>query len=60
MARIVIHLSVVLAVVLFGAGLPQIALGASELGIITGGEKGTYYQFGLNLQALATQAGDKR
>ena len=30
---------------------------ASDLGIITGGEKGTYYQFGLNLQALARQHG---
>ena len=33
------------------AGLTGMALGA-DLGIITGGEKGTYYQFGLNLQAL--------
>ena len=30
---------------------------AADLGIITGGEKGTYYQFGLNLQALAKQNG---
>ena len=28
---------------------------ATDLGIITGGEKGTYYQFGLNLQGLAKQ-----
>lgn len=28
---------------------------AAELGIITGSEKGTYYQFGLNLQRLAKQ-----
>jgi uncharacterized protein len=27
-------------------------VGGAELGIITGGEKGTYYQFGLNLKAL--------
>lgn len=33
------------------AGLTGVAAGA-DLGIITGGEKGTYYQFGLNLQAL--------
>ena len=33
------------------------ALAATELGITTGGEKGTYYQFGLNLQRLATRAG---
>jgi hypothetical protein len=30
---------------------------AADIGIITGGEKGTYYQFGLNLQALAKQKG---
>jgi TRAP transporter TAXI family solute receptor len=29
----------------------------TELGIITGSEKGTYYQFGLNLQALAKRSG---
>ena len=28
---------------------------AADLGIITGSEKGTYYQFGLNIQALARQ-----
>jgi TRAP transporter TAXI family solute receptor len=28
---------------------------AGDLGIITGSERGTYYQFGLNLQALAKQ-----
>src|SRR5262249_10563409 len=31
--------------------IPAVALGA-DVGIITGSEKGTYYQFGLNLQAL--------
>lgn len=30
---------------------------ADELGIITGSEKGTYFQFGLNLQLLVKQAG---
>ena len=30
---------------------------AADLGIITGSEKGTYYQFGLNLQALAKLKG---
>jgi TRAP transporter TAXI family solute receptor len=29
---------------------------AGELGIITGGEKGTYYQFGLDLQRLVKQS----
>jgi len=33
------------------------AAAAPDLGIITGGEKGTYYQFGLNLQALAKPNG---
>jgi TRAP transporter TAXI family solute receptor len=48
----VTHLVVrLLLVVLFLVGLPSVA-SAAELGIITGGEKGTYYQFGLNLQAL--------
>jgi uncharacterized protein len=32
--------------------LPSLAVAAADLGMITGGEKGTYYQFGLNLQAL--------
>lgn len=30
---------------------------AAELGIITGGERGTYYQFGLNLRDLARNHG---
>ena len=30
---------------------------ATDMGLITGGEKGTYYQFGLNLQALVKQSG---
>ncbi len=33
------------------------APGVSELGIITGGERGTYYQFGLNLQRLVKEKG---
>lgn len=33
------------------------AVAATELGLITGGEKGTYYQFGLNLQTLGRQHG---
>ena len=51
MAGTAIRFAVVL-VVLVLAGFPPLAFGAAELGIITGGEKGTYYQFGLNLQAL--------
>jgi len=30
---------------------------ANELGLITGGERGTYYQFGLDLQRLVKQGG---
>jgi hypothetical protein len=33
------------------------ARAATELGLITGGEKGTYYQFGLNLQRLGKERG---
>jgi uncharacterized protein len=33
------------------------ARAATEIGLITGGEKGTYYQFGLNLQRLAKERG---
>jgi uncharacterized protein len=36
---------------------PGMGEAASELGVITGGEKGTYYQFGLNLQRLVKQVG---
>jgi TRAP transporter TAXI family solute receptor len=43
-----------LALVLGGAAA---AHAANELGIITGGERGTYYQFGLNLQRLGKQTG---
>jgi TRAP transporter TAXI family solute receptor len=32
-------------------------VGATDLGLITGGEKGTYYQFGLNLQRLVQSHG---
>jgi uncharacterized protein len=35
----------------------QAALAADSLGLITGGERGTYYQFGLNLQALVKPQG---
>ncbi len=33
------------------------ALAAADLGLITGGDKGTYYQFGLNLQTLVKPHG---
>lgn len=37
-------------------GAPRAAT-AADLGVITGGEKGTYYQFGLNLQTLGRRNG---
>jgi len=37
--------------------LPSFGAAATDLGLITGSEKGTYYQFGLNLQALGKQNG---
>ena len=43
--------SALLVVALAGSAL------ATDMGIITGGERGTYYQFGLNLQALAKRNG---
>lgn len=43
-------------VLLIAIALPGIAL-ATDMGLITGGEKGTYYQFGLNLQKLVKQSG---
>ncbi len=36
---------------------PVAAALAADLGVITGSEKGTYYQFGLNLQALTKTNG---
>ena len=48
--------SAVIAVLAMVSGAGAAAAPA-DLGIITGGEKGTYYQFGLNLQALAKQHG---
>lgn len=46
----------VCSVLLVALALPGVAL-AADMGVITGGEKGTYYQFGLNLQRLAKQSG---
>ena len=47
-----------LAVCLTMVALPNSGRAADqiELGLITGGERGTYYQFGLNLQKLMKQA----
>src|SRR5262245_35777872 len=43
-----------LGVVLTGGSA---AFAAADLGLITGGDKGTYYQFGLNLQTLVKAHG---
>src|SRR5262249_39768535 len=47
-------LTCITALLVFAVAVPVVA---QDLGVITGGEKGTYYQFGLNLQALAKQKG---
>jgi uncharacterized protein len=44
----------VLVLILIGVG---VARAAGELGLMTGGERGTYYQFGLNLQKLVKDKG---
>jgi len=41
---------------LVAIALPTVAV-AADMGLITGGERGTYYQFGLNLQKLVQQSG---
>ena len=46
----------VIAVLVLGMMVAAPA-GAEKLGLITGGEKGTYYQFGLNLKELARSEG---
>jgi len=50
------------AMVMLGLGLVLVMTlatltAAADLGLITGGDKGTYYQFGLNLQALVKPHG---
>src|SRR5262245_30660185 len=52
--RGLIQRSVLALLLIFAAGGAE---AAGELGIITGGEKGTYYQFGLDLQRLVKQSG---
>jgi len=46
-----------LALSVMTAAFPAVALEAApvELGLITGGERGTYYQFGLDIQKLLAQ-----
>jgi TRAP transporter TAXI family solute receptor len=47
-------LVIVIAMAAFATGKPDAA--PVELGLITGGERGTYYQFGLDIQKLLKQA----
>ncbi|HKW91593.1 MAG TPA: TAXI family TRAP transporter solute-binding subunit [Methylomirabilota bacterium] len=54
MKRLIIHCSVALVLVLTAA---RICPAVEEMGIITGSDKGTYYQFGLDLQKLVRPAG---
>ncbi len=54
MKKFVIYCSVAILLILIAAS-PCPA--AEEMGLITGGEKGTYYQFGLDLQKLVKPAG---
>ena len=46
----------ILLSLVFAAGTAAPSL-AADMGIVTGGEKGTYYQFGLNLKALMKTQG---
>ena len=54
MKKFVIHCSFAILLILIAASLCP---AAEEMGLITGGEKGTYYQFGLDLQKLVKTAG---
>ncbi len=53
MTRALATLSFLVAVLLAGAGAAR----ADDLGLITGSDKGTYYQFGLDLQKLVKPGG---
>jgi len=54
MKRTLAWLSLMVFVVIV---LASVAFATTDMGIITGGERGTYYQFGLNLQRLVKQSG---
>ena len=54
MKIVTIAWSVTLLVLLACSG---VGVAAEDMGLITGGEKGTYYQFGLDLQKLVKPAG---
>ena len=48
-SKLIIQSSLALLMLLVAASLCP---AAEDMGIITGGDKGTYYQFGLDLQKL--------
>ncbi|HET9925450.1 MAG TPA: TAXI family TRAP transporter solute-binding subunit [Methylomirabilota bacterium] len=54
MKKFIIHCSVGVLLILLAATMCP---AAEEMGLITGGEKGTYYQFGLDLQKLVKPTG---
>ena len=54
MTKFIIHCSVAILLILVVASLCP---AAEDLGIITGSDKGTYYQFGLDLQKLTKPTG---
>ena len=45
------------AILIVGLPVSGRCAGTIDMGIVTGGPKGTYYQIGLNLEALASQSG---
>lgn len=53
-SKLIIQSSLAILMLLIGASLCP---AAEDMGIITGGDKGTYYQFGLDLQKLTKPAG---
>ena len=54
MKKFIIHCSAAILMILIAASLCP---AAEEMGIITGSDKGTYYQFGLDLQKLTKPTG---
>ena len=50
-------LSLVALVLSLAMGFPSIARAVDDVGLITGGERGTYYQFGLDLQRMMKPQG---
>src|SRR6267143_3117801 len=49
--------SLVICVIVLSAVIGPVRARAADIGVITGSDKGTYYQFGLNLQALGKPNG---